>query len=170
MVVGLSVAGCGGSRSSVSNQSYPLVSASSRIAAPSLALSDAREQRIGLDLPSRHHVVVVNLEVPGSLASAAEASVLAEVARQPGAEDTQFVAVAEDAASLRPVHFVAQGHVVTYPSEADVTQSQQAILLAVTGFPTCLVVDRSGRIAARIVGLVDPSRLLASIRAVAAEG
>jgi hypothetical protein len=118
---------------------------------------------------SRRKVLVVQLDVPGALASEAESSVLAKVARQSGAANAQFLRVVQDAASVRRVHFVAQGHVVSYPSDTDIAQSQQAILLAVTGFATCLVVDRRGRVAARIVGLVDPSRLLASIHAVSQE-
>jgi hypothetical protein len=167
VLVALSVAGCGSSTNSPGSQGYPLVSEDSRIAAPSLALSDAREQRQGSPRSARRQVLVVNLVVRGTLASDSEAAALATAARQPGAANTQFVSVVEDAASLRPVHFVAQGHVVSYPSAAEIARSQQTILLAVTGFPTCLVVDRGGRIAARIVGLVDPSRLLASIRSVA---
>ncbi|MCW2549309.1 MAG: hypothetical protein JWN96_3769 [Mycobacterium sp.] len=118
---------------------------------------------------SRRQVLVIQLDVPGAVASDAESSVLAEVARQPGAANAQFLRVVEDAASVRRVRFVAQGHVVSYPSDSDIAQSRQAILLAATGFPTCLVVDRRGLVAARIVGLVDPARLLASIRAVSDE-
>jgi hypothetical protein len=170
VLIALSVAGCGGSSNSPGSQAYPLVSANTRIAAPSLALSDAREQRQGSPRAERRQVLVVNLVVPGALASNAESAALAAAARDPGAANTQFVRVVEDAASVHPAQFVAQGHVVSFPSAAEIKQSQQAILLAVTGFPTCLVVDRSGRIAARIVGLVDSSRLLTTIRAVTTEG
>jgi hypothetical protein len=71
---------------------------------------------------------------------------------------------------VRVVRGTAQGHVVSYPSDAVLAQAKGARLLADIGLPTALVVDRQGRIATRIIGVVDPKRLLATIRAVEAEG
>jgi hypothetical protein len=169
VVVAFATAGCGSGGNSTAEPGYPLVTRSSRLPAPSLALSDAREQRGGLRRGAGY-AIVVNLDVSGTLASEAEKAALASAAGKAGAAvNARFVSVLEDGNSLRHSQFVVQGHVIAYPNDTELEQSKQARLLAATGLPTCLVVDRRGRVAARIVGLVDPARLIATIRAVVAE-
>ena len=114
-------------------------------------------------------VVLVDLEVPGGVVSQLQESALEAVGFRTEARSTQFLHVIEDANAVRVIRGVAQGHVVSYPGQATLDLSRAAILLSAVALPTCLLVDRHGRIAARVVGVVDPPRMAASLRLVSSE-
>jgi hypothetical protein len=155
VALGLSVAGCGSSTSGAA-KAYPLAAPDQRATAPGLPHWIGR-------------VAVVDLNVPGVISAAAQQMALTRVEQQSGQYRVAFLSLLEDINSVRVVRGTAQGHVVSYPSDAVLAQAKGARLLADVGLPTALVVDRHGRIATRIIGVVDPQRLLATIRNVEAE-
>jgi uncharacterized protein YceK len=152
----LGVAGCGSTMAGPA-KSYPLTAQSQRATAPGLPHWIGR-------------VAVVDLNVPGVISTPAQQVALDRVEQQSGQYRVAFLSLLEDINSVRVVRGTAQGHVVSYPSDAVLAQAKGARLLADVGLPTALVVDREGRIATRIIGVVDPRRLLATIRAVEANG
>jgi hypothetical protein len=164
----LTVTGCGsGTRSS--QAPYALIASSSRVAAPAILGTNPQGQAVGLPR-LEGSIVLVDLEVPGGLVTQIQESALRAVGFRTEARATQFLRVVENASAVRVVRGVAQGHIVSYPDSATLDLSRTAILLSAVGLPTCLLVDREGRIAARIVGLVDPARMGASLRLLDSEG
>ena len=151
----LGVAGCGSAGAGPA-KAYPLETPNQRATAPGLPHWIGR-------------VAIVDLNVPGAISGPAEQVALTRVEQQSGQYRVAFLSLLEDINSVRVVRGTAQGHVVSYPSDAVLAQAKGARLLADVGLPTALVVDRQGRIAARIIGVLDPPRLLATIRAVEAE-
>ena len=113
----------------------------------------------------RGDVVVVNVWASWCAPCIAEAAGLQQVHAQTEAEGVRFIGIntETDRAAAR-AHERRFG--VTYPSLAD--DGGRALLLLrgslpPTATPSTLVLDRSGRVAARVIGRVDASTLLSLV-------
>jgi hypothetical protein len=167
-VLALAVSGCTSGSHPAADSPYPLIPLSARVSAPGLSGVDPQGNAVDL-VRLAGSIVLVDLEVPGGLTSQLQESALRSVGFRVEARATQFLHVVEDANAVRVITGTAQGHVVSYPGKATLDLSRAAILLSAVGLPTCLLVDRHGRIAARVVGVVDPVRMGASLRLVLTE-
>lgn len=119
----------------------------------------------------RGEVLVVNFWYASCPPCRVEAPWLEELYQQFLPEGVQFlgVNVRDSAATSRSF---AEAFAITYPSviddQAEVTAAF-AGLASPTAVPTTVVLDREGRPAARIVGLIEPSTLEALIETALAE-
>jgi thiol-disulfide isomerase/thioredoxin len=119
------------------------------------------------DLSSlRGDVVVVNVWASWCAPCIAEAAGLQKVHQQTEARGVRFIGINTEADQA-----AARAHErrfgVTYPSLAD--DGGRVLLrlrgsLPPTATPSTLVLDRKGRVAARVIGRVDPSTLLSLVQ------
>lgn len=126
-----------------------------------------------LDLAGmRGHVVVVNVWYAGCGPCRAEAPTLADVARTSSAAGVEFVGVNTSYDNTAEAKAYEKSFAITYPSFDDSDNKLESILRAKAKFrasPTTLVLDKQGRVAARINGPVHALGLKQLITATVAE-
>jgi len=119
------------------------------------------------------HVLVLNFWYASCPPCRAEAPVLEELSRQFKADGVEFLGVNVRDQAPTSLEFAKQFG-IGYPSVIDTNEGN--MLLAFAGsvapnaVPTTLVIDREGRVAARILGEVNKSNLKTLISATLAEG
>jgi thiol-disulfide isomerase/thioredoxin len=123
----------------------------------------------GTTLDGRHlaladltgHVVVINVWGSWCVPCRAEAPILARLARETVAKGVRFVGIDTRDRSAAARAFV-RNFKIPYPSILD-TDGQVLLrfsgVIPVSAIPSTLVVDRAGRIAARVIGRVDYTTL-----------
>lgn len=167
------LAGCGGGgtpspeASGVVDQGYQSGDGSTKTWAVAdrgdpVALSGTDFAGGAVDLATwRGDVVVLNTWYAACPPCRAEAPDLVQLAADFAADGVQFLGInGTDAAGAAQAF--ERTFAVTYPSIADTDGSAIAALqgaVAVQAVPTTVVVDREGRVAARILGLADRSTL-----------
>lgn len=122
----------------------------------------------------RGEVVVINLWYAGCAPCRGEAPDLVAAAAKHQGDGVEFLGVnARDGAATAQAF--EREFSVPYPSVLDAESGSAILALSKAGaaspqaVPTTLVLDRSGRVAARVLGRADPSTLDALITTVAAE-
>lgn len=123
-----------------------------RETAPVIAGPDLDGQALSTsDYPGK--VLVVNLWGPWCVPCRAEAPVLRKVSEEYGAKDVQFIGIVNDADDDRSRAFTVKAG-LHYPNFSD----QQGMLelgfkdsLPAVGVPTTWIIDRAGKVAARIM-------------------
>jgi thiol-disulfide isomerase/thioredoxin len=165
-VVGI-LTGCSGGSSGVAGQNY--ISGDGTVS--TLAVGDRRDpvKLAGTELDGgsldvadfRGQVVVVNVWASWCPPCIAEAKDLEEVHRATEGDGVQFVGINTDT-DLAAARAHEKRFGVTYPS---IDSDGGRLLLALRGTlqpsakPSTLVLDRNGRVAARVLGKVDASTL-----------
>ena len=115
------------------------------------------------------HVVVLNVWASWCEPCRTESPVLASAARATSGEGVRFVGIDEqDRADAARSFSVSAG--TTYPHVVDDNGSLLTSLRLVpsSGIPSTLVLDNSGRVAARVIGAVDAATFEALVRSVIA--
>jgi len=161
------ITGCSGGSSGVAGQNY--ISGDGTVS--TLAVADRKDpvKLVGTQLDGgsldvadfRGQVVVVNVWASWCPPCIAEAKDLEEVHRATEGEGVQFVGINTDT-DLAAARAHEKRFGVTYPS---IDSNGGRLLLALRGTlqpsakPSTLVLDRDGRVAARVLGKVDASTL-----------
>lgn len=121
----------------------------------------------------RGQVVVVNLWASWCAPCRAEAPILEAVASEARPQNVRFLGIVSGSKdSIENARAFQRRYGVSYPSLFDADNS---LVLAFRGqlpmaaIPTAVVLDRQGRVAARALGEVDRSRLLAMIEPILRE-
>jgi hypothetical protein len=147
---------------------YPVAPPDSRPAAPAfIGVNQQGQPDQVQDLEG--NVVLVNLEFPGDVNAGVQRTELAAVVRDFSVRDLTTLRVIEQPGPVGVVTAVVQGYIITLPDQVGLHERARAIQLGLTGLPYLLVIDRRGRIAARIVGVADPARLATTIHKIADE-
>jgi len=114
----------------------------------------------------RGQVLVVNFWYAGCPPCRVEAEHLEAVYEELGGDDVAFLGVNVRDEAATALSF-AEAFQVTYPSILDARDAQAQLAFAATvppnAIPTTLVLDREGRIAARILGMIDSPSILRTI-------
>ena len=115
----------------------------------------------------RGHVIVLNVWASWCGPCRVESPVLASVARATEGVGVRFVGLDEKDGSDAALAFSAAAG-TTYPHIVDSDGALLASLGLVPGsaIPSTLVIDASGRVAARVIGAVDPATFEALVRSV----
>jgi thiol-disulfide isomerase/thioredoxin len=140
---------------------------SSRKAAPDLAGGTLTGDNLSLK-SLRGKVVVVNFWGSWCAPCRAESPALVQVAGATASKGVTFLGVDERDTKTNARSF-DRGHGVTYPSLFDEDGSLAVKWPGANGPPYTFVIDRQGRIAARILGGVTPDELQTAVVKVAAE-
>jgi thiol-disulfide isomerase/thioredoxin len=113
-------------------------------------------------------VVVLNVWASWCEPCRAESPALARVARDTASAGVSFVGVDEQDRP-EPARAFAASAGTTYPQLVDVDGKLLASLRLVpsSGIPSTLVLDRTGHVAARVIGAIDATTFEALVRAVA---
>ncbi len=158
--------GCGGGVEHAAT--YPVTSPDSRPAAPAFVGVNTRNRFVQLyDLGGR--VVLVNLEFPGNVNAQVQRAEITAASAGFSRQDFASLRVKQPLGPVRRITAVVQGFIVSLPDQVGLHERRQAITLGLSGLPYLLVVDRRGRVATRIAGVVDPARLRATITQLSAE-
>jgi len=116
----------------------------------------------------RGHVVVLNTWASWCDPCRAESPALARVARQTSALGVRFVGIDEQDGADAARAFAASAG-TTYPQLVDRDGALLASLRVVptSGVPSTLVLDPTGRVAARVIGPIDEARFATLVRSLA---
>lgn len=175
-VAALAACGAPAATTATANQNYvagdaavSVVPAGDRVAAPALRAATVGGGTLSL-ASLRGRVVVLNVWASWCPPCRAEAPGLQAVADQTAARGVSVVGLDSRDNTVAAQAFTA-AHAITYPSLVDpngllVLQLTQ---LPPQAIPSTLVIDRAGRVAARIVGPVTEPILLGVLRPVIAE-
>jgi thiol-disulfide isomerase/thioredoxin len=173
-VLGL-VAGCSGSEQAAGDNTrfvqaqpgFTAYAASSRKAAPELSGGTLTGDNLSLK-SLRGKVVVVNFWGSWCAPCRAESAALVQVAGATARKGVTFLGVVERDSKTNARSFDT-GHGVTYQSIFDGDGSLAAQWPGASGPPYTFIIDRRGRVAARILGGVTPDELQSAVVKVAAE-
>jgi peroxiredoxin len=138
--------------------------------APDLKARTLAGQLLAADDVRRGGVLVLNVWAAWCVECRAESRTLAELHRRLAPRGVRFLGIDEQDNPRSARSFVVKAR-PGYPSLVDQDGSLLAklVLLPNTGIPSTLVIDRSGRMAGRIVGQVQRNALLHLIDRVAAD-
>jgi thiol-disulfide isomerase/thioredoxin len=178
-VMAASVSGCGLAAPSVSTQgssttvdgigvtAYPV---QQRVTVPNLAGTTLRGPGLSLANFGRGKIVFLNVWASWCTQCRQESSALRDSAIALAAQGVRFLGLDEqDVASDARAYLSSTG--ITYPQVIDGDGALLARLrmLPQMGIPSTLVIDRHGRVAARVIGPVTSSEIRQIVRNLAAE-
>ncbi|MEO8556095.1 MAG: TlpA disulfide reductase family protein [Actinomycetota bacterium] len=130
------------------------IAISDRQPAPQLSGTTLKGSQFALD-DVAGNVVVLNVWASWCEPCRTESPVLADLERQMAAGNVRFVGIDETDSTSAAIRFVASTG-ATYPQlvDSDGNLLGQLLLLPQKGIPSTLILDRHGRMAARVIGPV----------------
>jgi thiol-disulfide isomerase/thioredoxin len=136
---------------------YP---ARTRLPAPSLVGETLNGQSVSLRSFDTGHIVVINVWASWCAPCRSESPMLAKAAQSLRSEGIRFLGVDEEDSSSHARTFVASTG-ATYPNLIDKEGSllRKLTVLPQAGIPSTLVLDVSGRMAARVIGPITSRQL-----------
>jgi peroxiredoxin len=147
------------------------IAASARVAAPQLSGTTLDGKQLSLS-DYRGKVVVVNVWGSWCTPCRVEAPALEETFQKYQAKGVQFLGI-----NTRDDNAAAQAFVgsdgLTYPSLQDPDETlllQFKTMVPPTAIPSSIIIDRSGKVAAKIIGGVTEPQLTQALNTVLAEG
>lgn len=177
-VLALGLAGCASAGSSSAGDtgfvagdgSVVEVAAADRVAAPSFSGTTLDGSTLSsADLIGK--VAVLNVWASWCAPCRSEAPELAALAKELGSDDVAFVGLDTRDSTAAATAFVKRFD-IGFPSIVDADGSIQLLFhdtLPPQAIPSTLVLDRQGRVAARFLGVVEPSSLKAVVTSLTAE-
>jgi DsbE subfamily thiol:disulfide oxidoreductase len=169
------VAGCSGSENAAGDNThfvqvapgYTAYVPDGRKPAPELSGGTLTGEHFSL-AAMKGKVVVINFWGSWCPPCRAESAALVQVAKATASKGVMFVGVDERDTKPNALSF-NRGHGVPYPSVFDEDGSIAADWPAASGPPYTFIIDRQGRLAARILGGVTPDELQSAVDKVTAE-
>jgi hypothetical protein len=119
---------------------------------------------------ARGRVVLVGFDLAGAPAPKPQLNVLRQVYLDLRPQRVRMLRVTLTGEDLRALRVAIQGHVITYPVGPTADLAVQVYRYAEAGIAYSLLIDRQGRVAARLIGTSDPQRLEQTVQALVRSG